>query len=167
MDRGQFTHWRLAKPRNDVLLNDPPTPCGRAGGDATINIGFEPMAKILRHRHFRGLDVTAFIALAEKAGQFLLRFSAPALITASDAETEPHARAAVSVPVRAIAIAIAGTVAEPHARAAVSVPVRAIAIAIAGTVAEPHARAAVSVPVRAIAVQSVPVMVAAILHALA
>jgi hypothetical protein len=80
MDRGQFTHWRLAKPRNDVLLNDPPTPCGRAGGDATIT-----MAKILRHRHFRGLDVTAFIALAEKAGQFLLRFSGP---------ENPRARAA-------------------------------------------------------------------------
>jgi len=50
-------------------------PSSRAGSDATFNVSFEPMMKILGHGHFGGLDVTAFIALAKKARQLLLRFS--------------------------------------------------------------------------------------------
>jgi hypothetical protein len=54
----------MAKLRDNVFLNDPAVPGGRACSDATINVSFKPMVKILRHRHFGWLDVATFIALA-------------------------------------------------------------------------------------------------------
>jgi hypothetical protein len=75
MHGGQFAYWYMANLRDNVPFNYPAMPSSRAGSNATFNVSFEPMMKILGDGHFGGLDVTAFIALAKKARQLLLRFS--------------------------------------------------------------------------------------------
>jgi hypothetical protein len=61
--------------RNDVLLGDAAMARGGTSRNTTINVGREPMAEVLRQAHFRRLDVAPLIALAEKAGQLLLRLA--------------------------------------------------------------------------------------------